>query len=141
MRMVQRRDRPRLSFESIAELFGGNFDGYGAAKAGVQTSVNLSLAALAQQAKDLVRAKSLAGCQDGACRRQVVCLGPRDLVDQPLRAAILPQQGFHFPAQFEIMSTGFGQESILLRRLLFQDQMVKLLDLPPAFGVHGLRSG
>ena len=59
--VIQRGDRAGLALESFAELLRGEFYGYDAVRAGVQTAVDLSHTARAQQADNLVRAKPGAG--------------------------------------------------------------------------------
>jgi hypothetical protein len=61
MGVIQRGDRAGLALESFAELLRGEFYGYDAVQAGVQTAVDLSHTARAQQADNLVRAKPGAG--------------------------------------------------------------------------------
>jgi hypothetical protein len=63
------------------------------------------------------------------------------VVDQRPGRTALCQQGFHLSAQVGIILTGFGEEAISLLWSFLQGRMVKLLDLLPAFGVHGALSG
>src|SRR5688572_4301823 len=67
VRMIQGRYRPRLAFESLAELLSRNFDGYSAAQTGVHSAVDFPHPALTERADDMVRSQPRPGRQDRAC--------------------------------------------------------------------------
>jgi hypothetical protein len=59
--MIQRGDGPRLAFKTVVEFARGNLDGDGPAEACVGAVVHLAHAALADQSRDLIRAKLVSG--------------------------------------------------------------------------------
>ena len=63
IRMVERRNRARLSLEPLAEIRADDLDGDGAIQARVSGFVNLAHPSRAQRRLDLVRAESRAGGQ------------------------------------------------------------------------------
>jgi hypothetical protein len=66
VRVVERRDRPRLALEAVAEMLGGHLDRHVASETRVARAVHLTHSAGANRADDLVRTES------GAWRHQTV---------------------------------------------------------------------
>ena len=63
--VVQRSDRAGFALEAFREALGGNFDGYFPAQAGIAGAVDFAHAAGSERGQHLVRAKGLAGRQQG----------------------------------------------------------------------------
>src|SRR5437879_3530254 len=64
--MIQCRYRPRLAFESLAELLRGNFDGYSAVQTSVHSAVDFPHPALTERAYNMVWSQPRSGRQDRA---------------------------------------------------------------------------
>ena len=67
--MAERGQRSGLALETlsdvwfVSDVYGKDFDGYGAIEARVMRPIHLAHAALAKSADDLVRAEACAGCE------------------------------------------------------------------------------
>ena len=122
IRVIQRRNRPRLPFESGRELLVSHFDRYGAPQSRVYRTEDLTHAALAKFALDTVRAKAIphGDCRDSHILKQFRRVLRRWLV-QKLAACPLREKRFQFAAQFGIYPS---QERRALLRICLANGVV-----------------
>jgi hypothetical protein len=127
MRMIQRRDYPGLAFKPVAELFGGDLDGDGAAQASVHRPVYPAHPALPEQARDAVCALvSRRAPEPAESAFSLDSQAARAVLTQPTeRWNRLCQQGGYVIAQVSIVSTRGGEVRGPIGRLPFKGRVGK----------------
>jgi hypothetical protein len=129
VRMVQRRRHLRFALESapgsgVRQIAGKDLHRDKPVELGIESTVHLAHATLAEKSLDAVCAEPCAGRE----RTRLFQTGKR--------SQILRQKRLHLAPQFLIALASFGQKRFPRARLKFAGRVVQLFDLPDALRAH-----